>query len=64
MHEEIAMPLKKGRSDQVIGQNIEELLDKFKSSGSIGKTSPSSMKKARSIAAAIAFKQAGRGRRK
>lgn len=57
------MPLKKGRSDQVIGQNIEEMLHKFKGTGSIGKTTPSSMKKARSVAAAIAFKKAGRSRR-
>lgn len=56
------MPLKKGRSDQAISQNIEEMLHKFKGTGSIGKTSPSSMKKARSIAAAIAYKKAGRSR--
>lgn len=54
------MPLKPGRSATVISENIEELLHKFKASGKIGNISPTSMKKARSIAAAIAYKKAGR----
>jgi flavin-binding protein dodecin len=49
------MPLKKGKSKEVISSNIEELLHKYKKVGTIGTSHPKSMKKAQKQAAAIAY---------
>lgn len=52
------MPLKSGKSQSTISSNIREMLHKYKKKGSIGHTEPSSMKKARAIAAAAAYRKA------
>lgn len=52
------MPLKKGSSQKTKSSNIKELLHSFKEKGSIGNTKPGSMKKARSITSAIAYRKA------
>jgi len=58
------MPLKRGRSRKVISQNIAELVSTFKETGKIGNTRPESITEAQRIAAAIAYKKAGRSRKK
>jgi len=52
--------LKPGRSKKTISKNIEELIAAYKAKGMIGNTKPKDLEKARSIAAAIAYKKAGR----
>jgi hypothetical protein len=54
------MPLKPGRTDAAIDSNISEMMKSFKGSGSIGHTKPKSKKKAAQIAAAAAYRKAGR----
>jgi hypothetical protein len=49
------MPLKEGKSQKTFSSNVEELVHKFKQSGKIGKSTPSSKAKARKQAVAIAF---------
>lgn len=56
------MPLKSGKSSKVRSENIAELLDSFKKKGTIGNTKPGSMKKAREIAAAIAYSKQRKGK--
>jgi hypothetical protein len=57
------MPLKKGRSDKVVSENISELVSTYKNKGKIGNTTPRSLAHARRIAAAVAFSKAGRSRK-
>lgn len=52
------MPLKTGRSKKVIGSNIGEMVRKYKKTGKIGTSTPSSMDKAQAQAAAIAYSKA------
>jgi hypothetical protein len=52
------MPLKPGKSQKVIGENIGELVDTYKSKGKIGNTTPKNAEHARKIAAAIAYDKA------
>jgi hypothetical protein len=55
------MPLKKGSSRKVISANIKEMLHDVKAGdGKIGNIKPTSMKQARKIAAAVAYRQAGK----
>lgn len=51
------MPLKQGRSDKVVSDNIAELLRSYKETGKIGNIKPTSKEHARKIAAAIAYKK-------
>lgn len=51
------MPLKGGASKKAVSSNIEEMLHKYKESGTIGKTRPTSMAHARRIAIAAAFEK-------
>ncbi len=55
------MPLKKGSSQKVISGNIKEMLhDVKKGDGKIGNIKPTSMAQARKIAAAVAYRKAGK----
>lgn len=58
------MPLRKGRSKKTISSNIKEMVHKFKKSGKIGSSKPGSMRKAIAIAAAAAFRKAGKSRKR
>jgi hypothetical protein len=58
------MPLKRGSSQATISANIEEMIDEYKHGGKIGNIRPTSMKKARQVAAAAAYRKAGRSRNK
>ena len=56
------MPLKKGKTDKIIGDNISELKGSYKKKGKIGTSKPSSKKKAQKQAVAIALNQAGKSK--
>ena len=49
------MPLKKGKSKKVIGDNIKELIGAYKNRGKIGSSKPKNEKDAMKQAAAIAY---------
>lgn len=53
------MPLKAGSSAKTRSTNIAEMIRSFKKTGKIGNSSPGSMKKAVSQAAAAAYRKAG-----
>ena len=58
------MPLKPGKSDKVVSENIKGLLDEYKyGDGKIGNNRPTSPTKARKMAVAIALKKAGKSRK-
>jgi hypothetical protein len=55
------MPLKSGKSQKVISANIKEMLHDVKSGdGKIGNVKPKSMAQARKVAAAVAYRKAGK----
>jgi hypothetical protein len=54
------MPLSSGKSKKAISGNIEEMVKSYKQKGSIGNTHPKSIKKAQQIAAAAAYRKAGK----
>jgi hypothetical protein len=57
------MPLKKGSSQATISANIAEMLDDVKhGDGKIGNYKPATLAKARKVAAAIAYRKAGKSR--
>ena len=56
------MPLKKGKSDETVSDNISELMKSYKKKGKIGDSKPKSKKKAQKQAVAIALSQAGRSK--
>ena len=57
------MPLKKGSSQKVISSNIKEMLHDVKSGdGKIGNIKPKNMEQALKVAAAIAYRKAGKSR--
>jgi len=58
------MPLKKGKTDKIIGDNISELMGSYKKKGKIGTSEPSSKKKAQEQAVAIALNKAGKSKMK
>ena len=53
------MPLKSGKSKKVMSSNIKELVNDYKSSGSIGTSKPKSKAAAVKQAVAIAYNKAG-----
>lgn len=57
------MPLKKGSSQKTISGNISEMVRKFKKTGSIGTSKPTSKKKAVKQAVAIALSTAGKSKK-
>jgi len=58
------MPLKKGRSKKVVSENIGEMMSSFGRTGRIGTSKPKSKRAAAKQAAAIAYSEAGRARKK
>ena len=56
------MPLKKGSSQKTISTNIGEMVGKFKKTGKIGTSKPTSKKKAVKQAVAIALSTAGKSK--
>lgn len=58
------MPLKKGKSKKVVGENIGEMMHSYKAKGKIGTSTPESDRAARTQAIAIALKKAGKSRKK
>ena len=56
------MPLKKGKTDKIIGDNISELMGSYKKKGKIGNSKPSSKNKAQKQSVAIALNQAGKSK--
>lgn len=59
------MPRKKGSSNKVISHNIKELVDEYtKGDGKIGNYRPPNKKKAIKVASAIAYKNAGKSKKK
>ena len=58
------MPLKRGKSDKVVSENIKELMDEYKhGNGKIGNNRPTSAKKAQKMAVAIALRKAEKSRK-
>ena len=57
------MPLKKGSSKKTISSNISEMVNKYKKTGSIGTSKPTSKKKAVKQAVAIALSTAGKSKK-
>lgn len=58
------MPLKKGKSDKVVGSNIGEMVRSYEKTGKIGTSKPKSKEKAVKQATAIALSEAGKARKK
>lgn len=58
------MPLEKGKSKKTISKNTKKEMKKYKSTGKVGKSKPSSKKKAVKQAAAVAYSKAGKGKKK
>lgn len=56
------MPLKSGKSNATVSENIRELMHSFHGSGKIGTSAPSSNQAASKQAAAIAYSKAGRSK--
>jgi hypothetical protein len=56
------MPLKKGKSNKVVSENISEMMHGYQDSGSIGTSHPANAKAAQKQAVAIALSKAGRKR--
>lgn len=51
------MPVEEGKSREIIGKNISEIMRSYKKKKRIGNIHPKSAKKAREIAAAIAYRK-------
>lgn len=58
------MPLKPGKSNDVVSENIEELMHSYEKDGKIGNTTPRDEKHALKIAKAIAMNKAGKSKHK
>jgi len=54
------MPLAEGKSPSTISQNIDEMVKAYKRTGYIGNTKPKNDSHAQQIAAAAAYRKAGK----
>lgn len=57
------MPLKSGKSNKVVSENISELVHDYRDTGSIGTSHPVNEKHAQKQAVAIALSKAGRSKK-
>jgi hypothetical protein len=57
------MPLSKGKSNKVVGKNIQTTVDDYQRSGKIGSSKPASKEAAIKQATAIALSKAGRSKK-
>lgn len=57
------MPLKPGKSDKVVSENISEMVGSYGKTGKIGTSKPESKAKAIKQATAIALAKAGKARK-
>ena len=57
------MPLKRGKSDKVVSENISEMMGSYKKTGTLGTSKPKSGKAAQKQAVAIALSKAGKSRK-
>jgi len=58
------MPLKRGKSDKVVSENIKELMHEYKrGDGKIGNNRPANATQAQKMAIAIALRKAGKSRK-
>ena len=57
------MPLKTGKSNKVVSENISEMMGSYRKSGKLGTSKPKSAKKAQKQAVAIALDKAGKSRK-
>jgi len=57
------MPLKKGSSKKVMGENISEMIRSYKKTGKLGTSNPKSVRQASKQAVAIAYDKAGKARK-
>jgi hypothetical protein len=57
------MPLTKGKSNKVVGKNIQTTVDDYQRSGKIGSSKPASKAAAIKQATAIALSKAGRSKK-
>jgi len=57
------MPLKRGKSKNVISSNIREMVHSYERTGRIGNTKPKSRKQAVKIAVAAALRKAGKSKK-
>jgi hypothetical protein len=56
------MPLTKGKSREAVSKNIKTLVHEYEKEGHIGKSHPSSKRKAVKQAVAISLKKAGKSK--
>lgn len=57
------MPLKSGKSNKVVSENVGEMVRSYKKSGKLGTSKPGSVAKAQKQAVAIALSKAGKSRK-
>jgi hypothetical protein len=57
------MPLKRGKSQKVVSENISEMVGSYKKTGKIGTSKPKSEKAAQKQAVAIALEEARKPRK-
>jgi hypothetical protein len=57
------MPLKRGKTNKVVGDNVSEMMDSYKKTGKLGTSKPKSGKAAQKQAVAIALSKAGKSRK-
>jgi hypothetical protein len=57
------MPLKRGKTNKVVGDNVSEMMDSYKKTGKLGTSKPKSGRAAQKQAVAIALSKAGKSRK-